>query len=81
MAKKKATIPTNESKADRFKRLAAQRVNKALKMIANIGKLGGVSYESTTAQHEKIIVTLSDAVNIAMNEIGGGAKSKEAFKL
>ena len=46
----------NESKSDRFRRLAEPRVNKAEKAIKLVGNLGNRSlYEMTDAERKKII--------------------------
>ena len=56
-----STVPANETKADRFTRLAVARVSKAIKAIQNIGNLGGPNYEKTQEQVEKI----SEALQVA----------------
>ena len=53
-----------ESKEDRFKRLAEQRVPAALKRISLIGKLSNrSSYAYTDEQIQKIISSLRDEVS------------------
>lgn len=48
--------PADETKAQRFVRLANARVTKALDAIANIGGLANpANYESTEEQRQKII--------------------------
>ncbi len=51
-----------ESKADRFKRLAEPRVGNAVKKIEIIGNLAGSNYEFTPEQVEKILATLKSTV-------------------
>ncbi len=51
-----------ESKADKFKRLATSRVNNALVKIELIGNLAGSNYDFTFEQYEKIIGSLKEAV-------------------
>lgn len=58
MAKKtnrrKAAIPANETKADRFKRVVSPRIMKAVKAIRTIGFCSGGSYEFTPKQISQI---------------------------
>lgn len=51
-----------ENKSQKFVRLATARVTKAVKTVYNIGNLGGSGYESTQEQRDKIIKTLTEAV-------------------
>ena len=51
-----------ESKHDKFKRLASQRVTNAIKKIELIGNLSGSGYESTPEEMEKIFKAVQDAV-------------------
>jgi len=59
----KEVAPTGESKADKFKRLATKRVNRANKYIDLIGNLSTSQYEYTEEQVDQIIHDLSDHVN------------------
>ena len=52
-----------ESKADKFKRLAAKRTNNALKQINNLGNLSTSAYEYTPEQVEKIFGALQGALD------------------
>ena len=52
-----------ESKADRFKRLAEPRVDSTVKKIKIIGNLAGSNYEYTAEQVEKILTTLKTSVD------------------
>jgi len=67
MAKKrkdnKVGIDINESKADRFKRVATPRIRKAVKAINVIGYCSSKAYEYTPEQIEKITEVLFAAVN------------------
>lgn len=60
---KEAGLP-EESKADKFKRLATGRVNNALAKIELIGNLTSTSYDFTFEQSEKILGSLKEAVEI-----------------
>lgn len=52
-----------ESKADKFKRLATGRVNNALAKIELIGNLTTNHYDFTYAQYEKIMGSLREALD------------------
>ena len=51
-----------ESKADRFKRLAEPRVGNATKKIKIIGNLAGSNYEYTAEQVQSVLTALKTAV-------------------
>jgi alpha-ketoglutarate-dependent taurine dioxygenase len=68
----------------RFRRIAKQRVSKAVFAIRNISNLGGASYTRTAEQVETISKTLKDELNKALVSIapkvataGGEKKAKE----
>lgn len=63
-----------ETKHDKFKRLATQRVTSALKKIELVGNLGTSSYESTPEEVEKIFASLQQALD---NAKGRFSKSKK----
>ena len=70
----------DESKKQRFKRIAVGRVNKAVKSIELIGNLGNTSlYESTPQDRKKIIKAVNDAVTQMKIELDGKSKKKEGF--
>lgn len=52
----------NESKADKFRRIASPRVNKALDAIEKIGNCSSSSYEYTEEQVEAIFGAIEEAV-------------------
>jgi hypothetical protein len=79
--KPREKAPADESKADRFKRLATKRVGRALKAIAGIGKLGGSSYESTEEQREKITRALTEEVEAAVAALDRSKPATEQFTL
>ena len=58
----KKTEKTTESPKDRFRRLAAARVSRALKTTALVGNLFGSGYESTDEERTKVIAALKGAV-------------------
>lgn len=57
--------PANETKADRFVRVATPRVNKAVKAIKVIGYCAGSTYEFTPKQVEDI----SSALMVAISQV------------
>ena len=65
-----------ESKADRFKRLAEPRVGNAVKKIGIIGNLAGANYEFTAEQVEKILGTLKTAVDEVEKKFQKGLNRK-----
>jgi len=65
----------------KFKRLAKQRVGKAMQMIGNVGKLGGAGYTRTEEQVKNISKLLSDAVNAAVVNLGSTKKGKETLNI
>jgi hypothetical protein len=75
--KSREPVPANESKADKFKRLAGKRVNKALNGIRGIGNLGGGGYESTAEQREKIEKALNDALAVALDQLNRAKSASE----
>jgi len=81
MAKKKASIPKNESKRDRFKRVVTPRVNKALKMIGLVGNQAGTAYEYTSNDIEEIMSVLREKVDAVENQYMGKGKAESGFKL
>jgi hypothetical protein len=52
-----------ETKHDKFKRLANQRVANALKKIELIGNLSSSGYESTPEEVEKIFIALQQMLD------------------
>jgi hypothetical protein len=53
---------TNETKSERFERLATRRVNKVLEQIRIIGNLASQPYEFTPEQVERIVVAIQGAI-------------------
>lgn len=54
---------TNESKAERFVRLAEPRVSRACKAISMIGHLAASSYEYTEKQVEAMFGAMQEELN------------------
>jgi hypothetical protein len=65
----------------KFKRLAKQRVGKAMQIIGNVGKLGGAGYTRTEEQVKNISKLLTDAVNVAVANLGTAKKGKETLNI
>lgn len=71
--------PENETKSERFVRLAHPRVVKAIKAILTIGNLGSPAYERTQEQVDTITKRLReeiDALEVALDPKRKGS-SKE----
>lgn len=71
----------DETKAQRFSRLANKRVPKTLKAIANIGNLSGAGYESTPEQRAKIEAALREAVDAAVQRLNGTKSGGVSFSV
>lgn len=81
---RQSTVPADETKAQKFVRLAEMRVKKAIVMMRNIAKLGGANYERTEEQAKTIADTLRkevDAIAVALKPGATKAKQEVAFKL
>lgn len=61
MAKRKKTVPKDETKRDKFKRVVEPRVKKALKAIQLIGNCAGSAYDYTEDDVSFILAALSRA--------------------
>ena len=69
----------NESKAEKFVRLAEPRVNRACKAISMIGHLAASSYEYTEQQVDAMFAAMQDALNTARAKYRKGADNKFRF--
>lgn len=79
-AARQSTVPADETKAQKFVRLAEARVTKAVKTLRNIAKLGGNNYERTAEQQKKIVDLLTaevEAVKKALTPHVPGAKKEK----
>lgn len=74
-------VPENESKEDKFRRLAGARVKKVLKALDQIGLLGGASYVSTEVQHKKIADAIRESVDFNLNRLSKVKLSKSDFTI
>jgi hypothetical protein len=77
------TAPENETKRQRFVRLANDRVPKALKRIQLIGNLSSkVQYEYTQKDVDRIVKSLRDAVEELEYRMGGeGGNGETAWNI
>lgn len=65
-----------ETKADRFKRLAEGRVGSTIRKIELIGNLAGSNYEFTAEQVERILGSLRTAVDEVEKKFQKGLNKK-----
>lgn len=76
---KQETSVVNESKTDKFERLAEHRINNALKAIQLLGNLTSSQYEGTSDNWAMIISALSDAITGLQDKINHVPASKGRF--
>ena len=69
-------MDANESKADKFKRLAEPRVQSTLKKIKIIGNLAGSGYEYNPEQVATILSSLKTAVGEVEQKFQKGLNRK-----
>lgn len=74
-------VPKDETKEQKFIRLATARVNKVRKALDQIGLLGGPSYASTDQQREKIVEAIRESVEFNTNRLAKVKMSKTTFQL
>lgn len=65
-----------ESKHDKFKRLASQRVTNAIKKIELIGNLSSPGYEYTAEEIEKIFASLQQTLDSTKNKFSKTKKEE-----
>lgn len=70
---------TNESKAERFVRLAEPRVNRACKAISMIGHLAASSYEYTEKQVEAMFGAMQEELNAQKSKFTKGTDRNFRF--
>lgn len=73
-------VPENETKQQKFMRLATARVNKVRKALDQIGLLGGAAYESTDEQRNKITEAIRECVDFNINRLSKVKMSKDTFR-
>lgn len=74
-------VPENETKEQKFVRLATARVNKVRKALDQIGLLGGASYTSTDEQRKKIREAIKESCEFNFNRLEKVKLSKSNFQL
>lgn len=79
--RKKSEISKVETKVEKSRRLANQRMGSALKYLNLVGNLAGVGYEFTDEQRTQIVETLQDAVMTVKDRFGGKSQSAAGFRL
>ena len=67
-----------ESRHDKFKRLAAQRVTNALKKIELIGNLSSSGYEYTQEEVDKIFAALQQTLDSTKGRFSKAKKEETA---
>ena len=70
---------TNESKAERFVRLAEPRVNRACKAISLIGHLAASSYEYTEKQVEAMFGAMQEELDAQRAKFSKNKDKKFSF--
>ena len=72
----------DESKSDKFKRLATKRVNSILNNVRLLKQLSNKNnYEFTDSERRKIFSTIRQALNEADDAFKGRDRTKDKFKL
>lgn len=71
----------NESKADKFKRLANKRAVRAIKMIRGLGSLSGRAYEWKPDQVEKVFAALESECKAAKLRFNKDAQTPDEIKV
>lgn len=79
----KSKTPKDETKEQKFVRLASARTTKVLNALRQVGQLSGAGYESNEKQIEKIFTAINDAAKAAFVKFQnkGTKKSEAVFTL
>ena len=81
MAKRKTTVPDNETPAQAFVRVVEPRVGKAIKAISLVGSVVGSAYKAKDEQHAQIVTALKEAVERVEQRFAGKGDKASGFKL
>jgi len=81
MSRRTVSVPPEESKADRFRRVVTPRVNKAIKAIRLVGNQAGSSYEFTPKQIEVIGLAIHREVDLMIKQYATAGKADAGFTL
>lgn len=79
-ARRKQQIPKDESKAARFVRVVTPRVDRAYKVIKQIGLCAGSTYASTAEQEKQIVEILQSGVNSVKAQFQQTPEKAEGFR-
>jgi len=79
--RKKGVVVENETDAQKFVRLAEQRVGNALKYIGLVGNLAGPGYVRSPEQVEQILTALQGALDRVKDRFGGKSPAATGFRL
>lgn len=79
MARKSS--PTNETKAQKFVRLANSRVNRIIRGYKILGQLGGSGYESTPDQRKRIETVLTEGLQRTCRQMDKSQATSQDFRL
>lgn len=79
--KRKSKIDPNETKAQKFVRLANHRINRILKLNKALSALGGAAYESTPEQRKRIGDVLKTSLEAAVDGMSKVKVATNEFKL
>jgi hypothetical protein len=79
-AARKASL-ANESKAQRFVRVATPRVKKAIKAIDAVSQCTGSRYEYTEEQRDKILTAIGNAATNLRNRLMNEKAADTGFSL
>ena len=74
-------VPKDETKEQRFVRLATKRVKKVLKALDQIGLLGAAAYTSTEKQRDTISETLRESIEFNLNRLNKSKTTTTNFTL
>lgn len=77
----KVRVPDNESREDKFRRLALQRVPRALKAIRSVEKLSAKTYVYSPEQVDRITTALGEALTELMQAFKGKRSDVPPFEL
>jgi len=81
MAKRKTTVPENETPTQCFKRVVEPRVGKAIKAIDLVGSVTGSAYKAKDEQYAQILTALREAIDRVEQRFAGKGDKASGFSL
>lgn len=69
-------VPANETKHDKFIRLANQRVKRIITNLRQFGKLGAPAYDRTSEEIDKLEAALKAEVDLAITKLRQGHETQ-----